>query len=69
VLDADRDIQLVDDEEDPQAYFSILIFLDGFSHLRENDHELSDEDDDPIKLLKLLHSETDDEAEAEDGKG
>ena len=59
---------MFDDEEDPSTYFSILLFLDGFSHLRENDHEVSEEDGDNSKLLKLLHSETDDEAESEESK-
>lgn len=63
VLDANRDVQVLDDEEDPQNFFTIVLFLDGFSHLRDLDHELEDEDDDESKLLKLLHSETDDEAE------
>ena len=62
VLDADRDIKIVDDEEDPTNFVSIVVFIDGFSHLREMDHE-ADEDDDTSKMLKLLHSETDDEAE------
>lgn len=37
-----------------------MLFIDGFSHLREMDHE-ADEDDDTSKMLKLLHSDTDDE--------
>ena len=46
-----------------------MLFIDGFSHLREMDHEADDEDE-TSKLLKLLHSETDDEAEEEkDGAG
>lgn len=63
VLDVDKDVQVMDDEEAPEKFFTIILFLDGFSHLRDNDHELEDEDDDEAKLLKLLHSETDDEAE------
>ena len=62
VLDGERDIQIIDDEEDPDNFYSVMIILDGFSHLRENDHE-PDDDDDRSKMLKLLHSETDDEAE------
>ena len=59
---------MFDDEQEPSAYFSILLFLDGFSHLRENDHEVNEDDIDDAKLLKLLHSETDDEAENEETK-
>ena len=38
VQDAERDIQVVDDESDAANFFTIIIFLDGFSHLREKDH-------------------------------
>lgn len=52
----------MDEEDDPEHFMTIVLFIDGFSHLREADHE-PDEDDDDSKMLKLLHSETDDEDE------
>lgn len=58
-------MQIIDDAEEPNKFYSIVLVLDGFSHLREPDHE-KDEDDDRSKMIKLLHSETDDEGEADD---
>ena len=54
----------MDDEYEPSKFFSIILVIDGFSHLREMDHEV-DEDEDRSKMIKLLHSETDDEREAD----
>lgn len=51
----------MDDEEDPEHFCSVVLVIDGFSHLRDMDHE-PDEDDNKSQMLKLLHSETDDEA-------
>lgn len=45
-----------------------MLFIDGFSHLREMDHE-ADEDEDRQKMIKLLHSETDDEGDKNDKDG
>ena len=61
------------DEEDPQNFHSIVIFLDDFSHLRKNDKdgdddESEDEDDLAPKIVPL-YSETDDEREEGDGNG
>lgn len=53
-------MQIKDDEEEPAKYYSMVLFIDGFSHLREMDHE-PDDDDDTSKMLKLLHADTDDE--------
>lgn len=66
VLDHERDVQVIDDEDEPGSFMTIVLFIDGFSHLRELDHE-PDEDDDDSKMLKLLHSETDDEGEGDEG--
>ena len=63
VLNEKQDVQIIDDEDDAK-FFSIMLFIDGFSHLREMDHE-ADEDDDTSKMLKLLHSDTDDEDQGE----
>jgi hypothetical protein len=43
-----------------------VLILDGFSHLRGDDH-VPDADGDASKMLKFLHSETDDEGE-DDGE-
>mmetsp|Transcript_18789 Transcript_18789/g.23392 ORF Transcript_18789/g.23392 Transcript_18789/m.23392 type:complete len:127 (+) Transcript_18789:663-1043(+) len=64
VLDPKRDVQVLDDEEQPDKFYSVVLVLDGFSHMREMDHE-PDEDEDRSKMLKLLYSETDDEGDGE----
>ena len=67
VLDPKQDVVIKDDEDDPENFLSIVLIIDGFSHLRELDHE-PDEDDDASKMLKLLHSETDDEGDDKEDK-
>ena len=57
----------MDDDDDPANFYSIVLIIDGFSHLREKDHE-PDDDGDHAKMLNLLHSETDDEGDDGDEK-
>jgi len=37
IIDPQRDITFIPDEDDPEKYHSIVIIFDGFSHMREND--------------------------------
>ena len=71
---------MIIDEDEPEKYHSIVVFLDDFSHLRKNDKEaegdeVSDgdsnqEDEEFGPKIVPLYSETDDEADgnAEDNK-
>lgn len=61
IIDPQRDIFVLDDEDEPSEFHSIVIFLDDFSHLRPDDRE-DNADDDAPKIVQL-YSETDDEAE------
>ena len=55
------------DEEEPEKYHSIVVFLDDFSHMRPNDKEMGDageasaDEDDSAPKIVPLYSETDDE--------
>ena len=61
------------DEDEPEKFHSIVIFLDDFSHMRANDKEDDDDessDDDDAPRIVQLYSETDDEKdENEEGAG
>ena len=75
VIDPQRDICVVADEDEPQKFNSIVIFLDDFSHLRANDKDDPDggedgDDDELSPKIVHLYSETDDEdGGPKDGKG
>lgn len=56
---------ILPDEQEPEEYHSIVIFIDLFVHDRPDDREL-DEDDE--KKISLLHSETDDEKDDSEEK-
>ena len=51
---------MLPDEESPEEYHSIVIYIDEFSHQRPDDREIEDEDEERIIQL---YSETDDEKE------
>lgn len=66
VIDPQRDICVMPDEEQPESFHSIVLFLDDFSHMRVNDKEDNDQDseeDDLAPKIIPLYSETDDEKE------
>ena len=64
---------MLDDEEEPEKFHSVVIFMDNFHHFRPNDKEeaegeLSDTDESAPKIVQL-YSETDDEKpDGEEGK-
>ena len=39
IVDPQRDICVMIDEDEPDKYHSIVVFMDDFSHLRKNDKE------------------------------
>ena len=45
IIDPQRDICVFPDDDEPETFHSIVIFLDDFSHFRKNDKEDDDEDD------------------------
>lgn len=65
VVDPQRDIITIPDDDEPEKYFSLIIIIDGFCQTRPDDHLEDEPGQEPTKL-KLLHSETDDEG---DGNG
>lgn len=56
---------ILPDEEQPEEYHSLVIFVDEFSHERPDDREIDDDDENKIILL---HSETDDEKDESETK-
>ena len=75
IIDPQKDIHVMPDEDEPDQFHSIVIFLDDFSHLRANDNEMgdggndADDLDDMAPKIVQLYSETDDEKEDGDGNG
>ena len=56
IIDPQRDISVLPDEEDPENFHSIVVYIDDFSHLRPNDKDGddgADEDDMNPKIVQL----------------
>ena len=56
IIDPWRDICVLDDEEEPEKFHSVVIFMDNFHHFRPNDKEeaegeLSDADESAPKIV------------------
>ena len=43
IIDPQRDIHVMPDQEDPENFHSVVIYLDNFSHLRVNDTQGDDD--------------------------
>lgn len=39
VLSAERDVKIMPDKDEPDKFITICLVIDGFSHMREMDHE------------------------------
>lgn len=74
VIDPQKDVKVMADEEDPANYHSIVVYIDDFSHLRPNDKDAdeggdSDADETLAPKIVPLYSETDDEKDDSKGEG
>ena len=74
VIDPQKDIKVMPDEDDPANFHSIVVYIDDFSHLRPNDKDAdegSDSDADETLAPKIvpLYSETDDEKDDSKAEG
>ena len=66
IIDPQKDITFLPDEEDPENFHTIVIIFDGFSHMRANDQLMDPLDDDDPNRIELLYSQSDDEGEGND---
>lgn len=75
IIDPQKDIFVMADEDEPDKYHSIVIFMDEFSYWRPNDknksgNDESDADDDGPKIVPLyVDSDEENDGEAEKPEG
>jgi hypothetical protein len=67
VIDPQRDIIMIPDDDEPDKFYSLVVLIDGFCQTRPEDH-LDDAPGEDPKKLKLLYSETDDEGDGKEEK-
>ena len=63
IIDPQKDITFLPDEDEPENFHTIIIIFDGFSHMRENDQILDPTDFDNNNYFEQLFSQTDDEGD------